>query len=111
MSKNIIYKAVGRSKLTFNGLKEVILEAESILNNRPLTYLEDETELPTLTPNMILHGTNIVVPSDNTDPDPEFNSVTPTKLLRQIQSCKEHLWKRWHQEYLLALRKTSMHQS
>ena len=104
MSKNIIYKAVGRSRLSFNGLKKVILEAETILNNRPLTYLEDETEQPTLTPTMILHGTSIVVPSDDIDPDSEFNSTTSTKLLRQIQSCKEQLWKRWHQEYLLALR-------
>ena len=47
---------------------------------------------------------NIVVPSDDIDSDPEFNATTPTKLHRQIQSCKERLWKRWHDEYLLALR-------
>ncbi|XP_066931847.1 uncharacterized protein [Clytia hemisphaerica] len=73
------------------------------LNNHQLTYLEDEGKQLTLTPNMILHEPNVIVPSEDTDPDPEFNAVTSTKLLRQIQSGKEQLWKRWHQEYLLAL--------
>ncbi|XP_066931848.1 uncharacterized protein [Clytia hemisphaerica] len=44
MSKNIIYKAVGRLELTCNVLKEIVSEAESILNNLSLTYLEDEAE-------------------------------------------------------------------
>ena len=80
------------------------MEAEAILNNRPLTYIEDEMAQPVLTPNMILHGENIIIPSEDIDPDPEFDANVPTNMFHQLQSCKEKLWKRWYQEYLLALR-------
>ena len=59
LTKNVLYKALGRSRLPFEQLKEALLEAEVILNNRPLGYLEDDIQLPALTPNMLIHGTNI----------------------------------------------------
>ena len=47
-----------------------MLDIELTLNNRPMTYVEDDVQLPLLTPNTLIHGTNIVnleEASDNID--------------------------------------------
>ena len=46
-----MYKSTGGANLTWSGLEETILDAEISLNNRPLTYLEDDAQLLVLTPN------------------------------------------------------------
>ena len=40
--KVTIRKAVGNTYLTFEELKEVILDVEISLNGRPLSYVEDD---------------------------------------------------------------------
>jgi hypothetical protein len=52
--KNAFYKSVGNGTLKWSELEDVILDVEVALNNRPLTYLEDDIELPALTPNSLL---------------------------------------------------------
>ena len=52
--KGIFYKAVGGSLLSWDELSEVLLDIEIAMNNRPLTYMEEDVELPTLTLNSIL---------------------------------------------------------
>ena len=37
-------KTVGRTTLTFEELRTILVEIEGTLNNRPLTYLYDEVE-------------------------------------------------------------------
>ena len=49
--KNALYKAVGRSKLEWHELTEVLTDIETTLNNRPLTYMEEDIEL---TPNLLV---------------------------------------------------------
>ena len=47
-----------------------MLDIELTLNNRPMTYVEDDVQLPLLTPNTLIHGMNIVnleEASDNID--------------------------------------------
>ena len=46
--------------LTWNEFEEVLLDIELILNNRPLTYVEDDVQLPALKPNTLTHGINII---------------------------------------------------
>ena len=41
---------------------KVKLDIEINMNNRPLTYLDDDTEWPIPTPNVSLHGQIINVP-------------------------------------------------
>ena len=59
--KEIFYKAVGGSLLCWDELSEVLLEIEIVMNNRPLTYMED-VEVPTLTPNSMQHTTPNYIP-------------------------------------------------
>ena len=85
-------------------MRELLLEAEVILNNRPLGYLEDDIQLPPLTPNMLIHGTNVTIPEEILDDDPEYRQPLPARMARHLQKCKDVLWKRWNTEYLRALR-------
>ena len=39
--KASLYRTIGKARLTWAGLEEVLLDIEIILNNRPLTYLEE----------------------------------------------------------------------
>ena len=54
--KNCLFKVIGRALLTYEELEEVLLDVESILNNRPLCYMEEEFEQPVITPNLLLRG-------------------------------------------------------
>ena len=47
--KNALYKTVGKATLSWRELEEVLLDIENTLNNRPLTYVEDDVEYPVLT--------------------------------------------------------------
>ena len=76
LTKNVLYKSLGRSTLPFEQLKEALLEAELVLNNRSLGYLEDDIQFPALTRNMLIHGSNISLPDEIMDNDPDFNSST-----------------------------------
>ena len=54
--KNSLYKVVGSTKLTYKELQDVLLDIQIVLNNRPLTYCEDDVQLPVLTPNLLILG-------------------------------------------------------
>ena len=63
LAKNALYKTVGKAKLLWRELEEVLLEIENALNNRPLTYVEDGVEYPILTPNILSIGQNLMLPN------------------------------------------------
>ncbi|CAB4007627.1 Pro-Pol poly, partial [Paramuricea clavata] len=48
--KGALRKSIGKSLLTFTELKEVLLDVEVALNNRPLSYVEDDIQMPLITP-------------------------------------------------------------
>mgnify|MGYP002804130902 CR=1 FL=1 len=52
--KRALHKTIGRGSLKWDELKEVLLDIEIALNRRPLSYVEDGVQLPTLTPNSTL---------------------------------------------------------
>ncbi|XP_044170032.1 uncharacterized protein LOC122954068 [Acropora millepora] len=47
--KRAFYKTVGGGMLSWVELSEVVLEVETQLNRRPLSYVEDDVQLPVLT--------------------------------------------------------------
>lgn len=51
--KQALYKAIDNGCLGWTELQDVLLDVEVTLNNRPLGYLEDDIEMPVLTPNSI----------------------------------------------------------
>ena len=67
MLKNALYKTVGKSKLELHELAEVLTDIETTLNNRPLTYMEEDIEFPVLRPNSLVLGQPPIIPYE----DPE----------------------------------------
>jgi hypothetical protein len=50
-----MFKVIGGGYLTWDELSEVMLDIEIQINRLPLTYVEDDIELLTLTPASFLH--------------------------------------------------------
>ena len=48
------YKSIGNGTLKWSALEEVVLDVEVAMNNRPLSYLEEDIQAPVLTPNSML---------------------------------------------------------
>ena len=99
--KNALYKTVGKSKLEWHELAEVLTDIEKTLNNRPLTCMEKDIEFLVLVPNSLVFGQQLIIPNE----DPEnIEDKDLRKRQKYIQKCKEVAWKRWRSEYLTSLR-------
>ena len=101
LTKQAMFKTIGGANLKWEELQEVLLDVEITLNNRPLSYVEDDIQLPLLTPNMMMLGTS------NALLQPDVGRIENKDLRKRakyLQKCRENLWKRWRSEYLRALR-------
>ena len=97
----MFYKTVGQGLLTWEELSEVILDIEVAMNNRPLCYVEDDVQLPTLTPNVFLMLNSSVLPELQRYHIEERNL---RKCAKFLMKTKDVMWRRWTTEYLSALR-------
>ncbi|XP_055527269.1 uncharacterized protein LOC129719878 [Wyeomyia smithii] len=99
-------------KLDDEGLQTLVVEAERLVNSRPLTYLPlDSEESETLTPNhFLLLASNVV----NRQTDEMNDKIHSDELARrqvlgkswdQIQRKLDVFWKRWLLEYLPVIRR------
>ena len=66
MVKKLLYKRVGKTFFTWNELEGVLLDMEIVLNNRPLSYIEVDAQIPILKPNSLIYDSTMI-PKD--DPD------------------------------------------
>ena len=57
-----MHRTIGKAQLAWAELEEVLLDTEIILNNRPLTYIEEEIDYPILTPNSLILGCDVNFP-------------------------------------------------
>ena len=99
--KRAPHKTIGGGLLTWNELLDVILDIEVALNNRPLSYVEDDPQLPVLTPNSLLFG------QPNLLPELEYHHLEIPDLRKRakyLKRCKDMTWQRWTDEYLRGLR-------
>jgi hypothetical protein len=99
--KSMFRKTVGGGLLSFSELEEIVLDVEVCMNNRPLTYLEDDPQLPVLTPNSFLFQQPTAVPELQPH---QLKERDLKKRLRFLCTTKEGLWNRWTREYLTGLR-------
>ena len=100
LMKSAFYKTVGQGFLSWNELADVLLDVETTLNNRPLTYMEEDIQLPPLTPNSLLFINANILP----DPAADLEKGDLRKRMKFLKQCKDVMWKRWTTEYLRALR-------
>ena len=102
MVKQALYKTIGKTTLSFNELEGVLLDVEQTLNNRPLSYVEDDIQLPVLTPNSLIFGQPNLIPTEEESFLDDKGDLR--KRFRFVQKCKDNAWSRWTQEYLKGLR-------
>lgn len=65
--KMAMYKVIGGGVLTWDELSEVLLDVETQINRRPLSYVEDDVELPILTPSTFLFQGTSELPQPGKD--------------------------------------------
>ena len=77
------------------------MDIETTLNNRPLSYVEDDIQMPISTPNTMIHGIAISELEENVS---SIEDKDLRKRARYVQKCKNRAWQRWTTEYLKVLR-------
>lgn len=100
LMKSAFYKTAGQGQLSWEELREVILDVEVTLNNRPLCYQED-VQLPTLTPNTLLFLNANILPELQPH---QLNDKDLRKRAKFLLRTKDAMWRRWTAEYLRSLR-------
>ena len=96
-----MYNVIEGATLTWSELSEVLLDVETQINRRPLSYMENDVQLPTLTPSSFLFQRTNQLPEEEPWRIEEENL---RKRAKYLITCKDNLWKRWQREYLTALR-------
>ena len=90
--KQALYKSIGGANLTWSELEEVILDAEIALSNRLLSYVEEDIQLPVLTPQSMMFGQPNLLPEGDVD---SAEDKDMRKRARYLRRCKDVLWSRW----------------
>ena len=87
--KSAFRKEVGNSTLTWRELSEVVLDVEVAINDRPLSYIEEDIQLPVLTPSSMLY----LRPNQLPELDPHHIKETDLrKRAKYLGRCKEAMW-------------------
>ena len=87
--------------LSWRELCDLLPDVKITINNRPLSYVEDDIELQILTPSSMLH----LIP--NHRPELEAHEIQDKDLkkrTRYLSKCKQAVWSRCTKEYVRRLR-------
>ena len=102
--KQALCKSLGITSLRWTELEKVLLDVEINMNNRSLTYIEEDIQYPILTPNsMVLSGDTKMV--DRNLVEDKEEDLSWRKRQKYVKICKDAAWRRWQREYVTALRK------
>ena len=114
-TKLCLRKMVGQASLTHDDLLTVMMEIESIINSRPLSYIHvsaEDTEEP-LTPSHLLIGRRVLNLPDHLDhlcdpgdEDFDLDATQLTKRMKYFSCILDHCWRRWRNEYFAELRES-----
>mgnify|MGYP007094455332 FL=1 len=96
-----MYKVIGEGVLSSTELSKVLLDVETQTNQRPLSYLVDDVEMPILSPSTSLFQRTNHLPEKEAW---RFKEVDLRKRAKYLKACRDSLWRRWQKEYLTSLR-------
>ena len=108
---------LGQARLSVYEMHTALLEVESILNSRPLTYTSSADVKEPLTPSHLLVDRRLLSLPDGLtyleDDDSDFELTTESMQarVRYINSVLNHFWRHWSREYLLELTEVHRHQA
>ena len=103
--KSSLKKILGVKFLTKSELETVLIEIESCVNSRPLTYVSTDTNTEIITPSQFLMSKNI---TDKIEFSEEFENIIPSILKEKLELKGQMIdifWKIWANEYLQSLPK------
>ena len=80
-----MHMVIGGARLRRKVLQDVLLDGEIVLNNKPLSYVEENTQLPSLTPNMMLGTANALLEAEST----RIQESGLRKRAKYLVKCKE----------------------
>ena len=106
-AKRCLKKAIGRNCLSLGELLTLVVEAESVLNSRPLTYVYSDEITEPLTLSHLLNGFRILSlpgPFNVNETDDDYTPKKVTRRANHLAKTLERFWRRWKREYLLELR-------
>ena len=117
ITKTTLKKTLGKKLLSLNELVTLVTEVETIINERPMTYMASDVHEPQpLTPSMLLNGRSLMImphsyatEEDLTDPDFGNNDRLFHQRSLHLDVIFKQLWSRWRNEYLPSLRETHIH--
>ena len=104
--KRALKKVIGRSCLSFEELRTLLVEVESIVNARPLTYVYDDLDgiSFSLTPSHLINGRCL----QSTSNASQFEIVSTHESLTRRSRHQKHLLyqftETWRKDYLVSLR-------
>ena len=103
--KRCLRKTIGKSALRFEELATILIEIESTLNNRPLTYLYGDDEGPShvVTPADLICGHRIASTFSNQQFDVTSTARSLTKRVKYQWRILNNFTRQWRRDYLLSL--------
>ena len=112
-TKRCLKKMIGQAKFTLDEVHTAVVEIESIINSRPLSYLSSSDLEEPLTPSHHIVGRRTLNLPDNlghlTEPGDKEFTTDPAHLHRRtghLNNILNHFWRRWRSEYLVELRES-----
>ena len=107
--KRCLKKSISNKKLNYEELLTILIEVEMVLNNRPLTYIDEEERCQPLTPSHLFHGRRILTTNavdEEVKNVENINREEAVSCIKKINDSLHHFWKRWLHEYLINLRES-----
>ena len=104
--KRSLRKAIGRAVLRFDELNTLLIEIESVINSRPLTFVYSDSEgiSYALTPAHLLYGRWLVTSPNASHFDVINTNESLTRRTRNQKYLLTQFVNRWRKDYLLNLR-------
>ena len=107
--KTPLKKVLGRATLNFEQLRTLIVEIESVINARPITYVYDDTNSISypLTPSDLVYGRRITLTPNSAHHEIISTHQSLTRRARHHKNLLQQVTRQWRKEYLTGLREQS----
>ena len=106
--KAVAKRVIGSAKMNYLEFSTVVVEAEGIINSRPITFdYSTHEDAGPLSPSKLINGFDLTeippMKSSQRDTIPEVTGTSTLQRYWFLESVKTSMWNRWSKEYLTAL--------